>query len=144
MRSTAVPKVHGIVLYVDLDHFSQVNRLGGREVGDEVLCHIARLIDAAVRPHGWVARVGGDEFAVLMAGVSREEGMRHAQLLCMAIQDWDGSYQGQRYMLSASIGMLLLDASYHTAASAFKGADMACYAAKRKGRNRVEVMTAAA
>lgn len=144
MRSTAVPKVHGIVLYVDLDHFSQVNRLGGREVGDEVLCHIARLIDAAVRPHGWVARVGGDEFAVLMAGVSREEGMRHAQLLCMAIQDWDGSYQGQRYMLSASIGMLLLDARYHTAASAFKGADMACYAAKRKGRNRVEVMTAAA
>lgn len=47
--------------------------------------------------------------------------MRHAQLLCMAIQDWEGSYQGQRYMLSASIGMLLLDASYHTAASAFKG-----------------------
>ena len=142
-RSALVPKVHGIVLYVDLDHFSQVNRQGGREVGDEVLCHIARLIDAAVRPHGWVARVGGDEFAILMAGVSREEGMRHAQLLCMAIQDWDGTYQGQRYMLSASIGMLLLDASYHTAASAFKGADMACYAAKRKGRNRVEVMTAA-
>lgn len=142
-RTMAEPAVHGIVLYVDLDHFSQVNRQGGREVGDEVLGHIARLIESTVRPHGWVARVGGDEFAILMAGVSREEGMRHAQLLCMAIQDWDGSYQGQRYMLSASIGMLLLDASYHTAATAFKGADMACYAAKRKGRNRVEVMTAA-
>lgn len=142
-RSQSEPKAHGIVLYVDLDHFSQVNRQGGREVGDEVLGHIARLIESTVRPHGWVARVGGDEFAILMAGISREEGMRHAQLLCMAIQDWEGSYQGQRYMLSASIGMLLLDASYHTAASAFKGADMACYAAKRKGRNRVEVMTAA-
>lgn len=142
-RSQSEPMVHGIVLYVDLDHFSQVNRQGGREVGDEVLGHIARLIESTVRPHGWVARVGGDEFAILMAGISREEGMRHAQLLCMAIQDWEGSYQGQRYMLSASIGMLLLDASYHTAASAFKGADMACYAAKRKGRNRVEVMTAA-
>ena len=142
-RVSAEPMVHGIVLYVDLDHFSQVNRQGGREVGDEVLGHIARLIEATVRPHGWVARVGGDEFGILMAGVSREEGMRHAQLLCMAIQDWEGSYQGQRYMLSASIGMLLLDASYHTVATAFKGADMACYAAKRKGRNRVEVMTAA-
>lgn len=142
-RNQEESAVHGIVLYVDLDHFSQVNRQGGREVGDEVLGHIARLIESTVRPHGWVARVGGDEFAILMAGVSREEGMRHAQLLCMAIQDWEGSYQGQRYMLSASIGMLLLDASYHTAATAFKGADMACYAAKRKGRNRVEVMTAA-
>ena len=137
-------KTHGVILYVDLDHFSQVNRQGGREVGDEVLGHIARLIESSLRPHGWVARVGGDEFAVLMPGVNREQGMRHAQLLCMAIQDWEGSYQGQRYMLSASIGMLVLDACYHSVATAFKGADMACYAAKRKGRNRVEVITAAA
>lgn len=132
----------GVILYVDLDHFSQVNRQSGREVGDEVLGHIARLIEASTRPHGWVARVGGDEFAVLLPGLGREEGMRHAQLLCMAIQDWDGSHEGERYMLSASIGMLLLDASYHSVDTAFKDADMACYAAKRKGRNRVEVMTA--
>lgn len=135
---------HGVILYVDLDHFSQVNRQGGREVGDEVLGHIARLIESSVRPHGWVARVGGDEFAVLMPGISREQGMRHAQLLCMAIQDWEGSYQGQRYMLSASIGMLVLDAASHSVTTAFQGADMACYAAKRKGRNRVEVIAAAA
>lgn len=142
-HTSADPALHGVVLYVDIDHFSQVNRQGGREVGDEVLCHIARLIEATVRPHGWVARVGGDEFGILMAGVGREEGMRQAQLLCMAIQDWDGNYQGERYTLSASIGMLLLDASYHTGESAFKSVDMACYVAKRKGRNRVEVMAAA-
>ena len=47
------------------------------------------------------------------------------------------------FMKLTILGMLLLDASYHTAASAFKGADMACYAAKRKGRNRVEVLEAA-
>ena len=138
------PVSHGVILYVDLDHFSQVNRQGGREVGDEVLGHIARLIESSVRPDGWVARVGGDEFAVLMPGVSREQAMRHAQLLCMAIQDWEGSYQGQRYMLSASIGMLVLDASSHSVKTAFQGADMACYAAKRKGRNRVEVIAAVA
>ena len=79
-----------------------------------------------------------------MPGVSREQGMRYAQLLCMAIQDWEGSYQGQRYMLSASIGMLVLDALSHSVATAFQGADMACYAAKRKGRNRVEVIAAMA
>lgn len=140
----ALPAGHGVILYVDLDHFSQVNRQGGREVGDEVLGHIARLIESSVRPHGWVARVGGDEFAVLMPGISREQGMRHAHLLCIAIQDWEGSYEGQRYMLSASIGMLVLDAARHTVSTAFQGADMACYAAKRKGRNRVEVITAAA
>lgn len=138
------PAMLGVILYVDLDHFSQVNRQSGREVGDEVLGHIARLIENSTRPHGWVARVGGDEFAVLLPGLGREEGMRHAQLVCMAIQDWDGSHQGQRYMLSASIGMLLLDASYQSVDTAFKDADMACYAAKRKGRNRVEVMAASA
>lgn len=131
----------GVVLYLDLDHFAQVNRQGGRQAGDEVLAHIARLIEASVRPQGWVARVGGDEFAVLLPGFSQEQGMRVAQLLCMAVQDWEGSYEGQRYMLGASIGLLALDSRLHTVASALKAVDMACYAAKRKGRNRVEVMT---
>ena len=106
-----------------------------------MLAHIARLIEASVRPQGWVARVGGDEFAVLLPGFSLEQGMRVAQLLCMAVQDWEGSYEGQRYMLGASIGLLALDSRLHTVASALKAVDMACYAAKRKGRNRVEVMT---
>lgn len=133
----------GVVLYLDLDHFAQVNRQGGRQAGDEVLAHMGRLIEASVRPQGWVARVGGDEFAVLLPGFSLEQGMRVAQLLCMAVQDWEGSHEGERYILGASIGLLALDSRHHTVASALKAVDMACYAAKRKGRNRVEVMTVA-
>lgn len=131
---------HGVILYLDLDHFSQVNQQGGRQAGDEVLGHIARLIEASVRPQGWVARVGGDEFAVLLPGATQQEGMRTAQLLCMAVQDWEGAWN----LMGVSIGLLVIDARRYTVAAALKAADMACYAAKRKGRNRVEVMTQAA
>ena len=132
---------HGVILYLDLDHFSQINQQGGRQAGDEVLGHIARLIEASVRPQGWVARVGGDEFAVLLPGATQQQGMRTAQLLCMAVQDWEGAWEGRRYLMGVSIGLLVIDARRYTVAAALKAADMACYAAKRKGRNRVEVMT---
>ncbi len=133
---------HGVVLFLDLDHFAHVNQQGGHAAGDEVLCHMARLIESVVRPVGWVARLGGDEFAVLLTGISAEQGMQFAQSLCMAVQDWEGSHGGQRYLMGASVGMVVLDASQHTVSSALRGADMACYAAKRKGRNRVEVLDA--
>jgi diguanylate cyclase (GGDEF)-like protein/PAS domain S-box-containing protein len=131
---------HGVILFLDLDHFAHVNQQGGHAAGDEVLCHMARLIESVVRPVGWVARLGGDEFAVLLAGISAEQGMLLAQSLCMAVQDWEGAHEGQRYLMGASVGMVVLDASQHTVSSALRSADMACYAAKRKGRNRVEVL----
>ena len=139
----AVPEAvghHGVILFLDLDHFAHVNQQGGHAAGDEVLCHMARLIESVVRPLGWVARLGGDEFAVLLAGIPPEQGMLFAQSLCMAVQDWEGSHDGQRYLMGVSVGMVVLDASLHTVSSALRGADMACYAAKRKGRNRVEVL----
>lgn len=134
---------HGVILFLDLDHFAHVNQQGGHAAGDEVLCHMARLIESVVRPLGWVARLGGDEFAVLLAGIPPEQGMLFAQSLCMAVQDWEGSHGGQRYLMGASVGMVVLDARQHTVSSALRGADMACYAAKRKGRNRVEVLVEA-
>ena len=136
-----VPSVlQGVLLYLDLDYFSHVNQLGGRAAGDEVLVHMARLIEAEVRPQGWLARAGGDEFAVLLPGATHEQGLRMAQSLCMAVQDWEGVHEGQRYLMGASIGLLVLDAGQYTVTSALRAADMACYAAKRKGRNRVETM----
>ena len=132
---------HGVVLYLDLDHFSHINQQGGREAGDDVLLHVARLIEACVRPQGWVARVGGDEFAVLLPGVGQEQAMRIAQTLCMAVQDWEGVHHGEHhYLMGVSIGLLVLDAGRYTVSSAMRAADRACYAAKRKGRNRVEVL----
>lgn len=141
--AAAVPGLirhHGVVLFLDLDHFAHVNQQGGHAAGDEVLCHMARLIESVVRPLGWVARLGGDEFAILLAGMSAEQGMQLAQGLCMAVQDWEGSHGGQRYLMGASVGMVVLDAGQHTVSDVLRCADMACYAAKRKGRNRVEVL----
>ena len=143
MEETVGLQQHGVILFLDLDHFAHVNQQGGHAAGDEVLCHMARLIDSVVRPLGWVARLGGDEFAVLLAGTSAEQGMLLAQSLCMAVQDWEGAHEGQRYLMGASVGMVVLDARQHTVSSALRSADMACYAAKRKGRNRVEVLEAA-
>ena len=67
--------------------------------------------------------------------------MRIAQTQCMAVQDWEGVHHGgQHYLMGVSIGLLVLDAGRYTVSSAMRAADRACYAAKRKGRNRVEVL----
>ena len=64
------PPGDGVVLFLDLDHFTVVNDVAGHDAGDDVLRHVARLLEAQVRQIGWVARVGGDEFLLLIEDVS--------------------------------------------------------------------------
>ncbi|KAI5935459.1 Very long-chain specific acyl-CoA dehydrogenase, mitochondrial [Manis javanica] len=133
---------HGVILFLDLDHFAHVNG-GGHAAGDEVLCHMARLIDSVVRPLGWVARLGVMNSPCCWRAPRRSRACCWRKACGMAVQDWEGAYEGQRYLMGVSVGMVVLDARQHTVSSALRSADMACYAAKRKGRNRVEVLEAA-
>ncbi|MBS7778052.1 diguanylate cyclase [Acidovorax sp. CCYZU-2555] len=127
----------GVLLFLDLDHFASVNDLAGHDAGDALLCHFARLLETLVRHPGAVARLGGDEFAVLLPDASAREGRAQADQLCQAISAWEASYQGQRFWLGVSIGMVVLDAQRPGIAAMLHAADMACYEAKRQGRGRV-------
>ncbi|MBU0749731.1 MAG: diguanylate cyclase [Gammaproteobacteria bacterium] len=129
---------HGVVLFMDLDHFTVVNDIAGHDAGDDVLRHVARLLESQVRQIGWAARLGGDEFAVVLPGCALARGQAVAEQLRASVQAWEPSYQGRSFTLGVSIGLVVLDASLQDVPSVLYAADMACYDAKRAGRNRVE------
>lgn len=128
----------GVVLFLDLDHFTVVNDIAGHDAGDDVLRHVARLLASHVRQIGWAARLGGDEFAVVLPGCALARGQAVAEQLRAAVHAWEPSYQGRSFTLGVSIGLVVLDASLQDVPSVLYAADMACYDAKRAGRNRVE------
>ena len=132
----------GVVLFLDLDHFTVVNDIAGHDAGDDALRHVARLLESQVRQIGWAARLGGDEFAVVRPGCTLARGQAVAEQLRAAVAAWEPSYQQRSFTLGVSIGLVVLDASLQDVAAVLHAADMACYDAKRAGRNRVEVRQA--
>lgn len=129
---------HGVVMFLDLDHFTVVNDIAGHDAGDDVLRHVARLLESQVRQIGWAARLGGDKFAVVLPGCALARGEAVAEQLRASVQAWEPSYQGRSFTLGVSIGLVVPDVSLQDVASVLYAADMACYDAKRAGRNRVE------
>ena len=126
-------------LFIDLDHFKQVNDLGGHAAGDQMLCQIARLLEQGVRRSDLAARLGGDEFAVLLPACPPARAQQVAEKLCAAIAAHELAWDGAIYTVGASVGMVEVTGRLASAADVLRAADAACYAAKRRGRNRVEV-----
>ncbi|SFD34617.1 sensor domain-containing diguanylate cyclase [Paracidovorax konjaci] len=129
----------GVMLFLDLDHFTVVNAIAGHDAGDDVLRHVGRLIENQVRHVGWAARLGGDEFAVVLPGCPLARGLAIATQLCAAVHAWEPAYNGRAYTLGVSIGLVPLGGGIYDVSGVLHAADMACYEAKRAGRNRVEV-----
>ena len=103
-----------------------------------MLCYVAQLLQAQVGQSGWVARLGGDKYGVLLPGCSATHGALVAEQLRLAVQSWEPIYQGRSFSLGVSIGLVVLDARVHSAGAVLQAADMACYRAKRAGRNQVQ------
>lgn len=127
------------VLFVDLDHLGMMNETTSREMGNQMLRHVGRLMADYVQALGDVARLGGDEFAVLLPGVSLAHAQAIGQALCDAVWHWQPSWEGERHWVSISVGIVAVDAQRHSPQQALRAADMACYEAKRRGRCQVAV-----
>jgi diguanylate cyclase (GGDEF)-like protein/PAS domain S-box-containing protein len=131
------------ILYVDLDHFKDVNDALGHPAGDELLRTVSARLVAAARPSDKVARFGGDEFAVIAHGVtSAEEASRLASGLIAVISE-PYAVGGVPLRTSASVGIALHEAGSADAETMLSRADLALYSAKAQGRSRHRPFTAA-
>ncbi len=124
------------LLIADLDHFKRVNDTYGHVGGDRVLCAAAQTYRAHVRTSDVLARIGGEEFAVLMPDTSMEGGHILAERLRQAVADTIVDVDGHGVRFTTSIGLALLEKN-ESFDSLFARADAALYVAKNGGRNRV-------
>lgn len=125
-----------ILLFIDLDHFKQVNDTMGHRFGDEVLCRVAGILKENLEPGHLLGRVGGDEFVALLLGIhSLEEGKAQAERLCRAVAGMEVS-PVMDLPISCSIGGAVCPADGRDYETLLYKADMAGYEAKRRGKDQ--------
>jgi diguanylate cyclase (GGDEF)-like protein len=126
------------LLYIDLDQFKLINDTSGHLAGDQLLEQLAAVMAQHVTGDDVLARLGGDEFGILMTDVSdRHAAEQYAEKLRLSIDGYVFVWENHRFMISASIGGVMIDEAGLTLRSLFAHADTACYMAKEMGRNRV-------
>jgi len=127
------------VIAVDADHFKRINDAYGHDGGDAVLRALAHRLVDCVREDDIVCRAGGEEFAVILPGVSQATVLERAELVRRVIEDTPIEMQGKSVRLTASIGVAVYPEHGATSAELLRAADVALYAAKAAGRNQVRV-----
>jgi diguanylate cyclase (GGDEF)-like protein len=131
------------LFFVDLDQFKNINDTCGHAAGDHLLQLAAQQLRYAVRSEDFVARFGGDEFVVLARNVSRNEARAVAAKVLELMQGLKHVEREQVFHLQCSIGVALLHGNRLSSHEAIAQADIACQSAKARGRNRVELYSAA-
>jgi diguanylate cyclase (GGDEF)-like protein/PAS domain S-box-containing protein len=128
-----------VLLYLDLDRFKIVNDTCGHVAGDELLRQVSELFKGKIRKTDLLARLGGDEFATLLYHCPLEGGLVIAESLLRCIQTFRFAWQGKTFSIGVSIGLVAVNIDSTSTSAVLSAADIACYAAKDKGRNRVQV-----
>lgn len=133
----------GALMFIDLDHFKNLNDTQGHDQGDLLLVQVAQRLRLTVRGEDTVARLGGDEFVVMLEslGATREEAATQARLVAAKLhENLNRPYSvGERICHStSSIGVVLFESADDTVEELLKRADMAMYQAKAHGRNGVQ------
>lgn len=131
-----------VMAYIDLDRFKVVNDTCGHNAGDRLLSQATFLLRKSVRDTDTLARLGGDEFGLLLHNCTVDQALPVLQKVSDTIRSFGFSAEGQSFDITLSIGAVAIDADSSTAVNLMGAADAACYAAKEKGRNRIQIYSA--
>lgn len=139
-ESCAEKGEHGALLFIDLDNFKTLNDTMGHDVGDEFLVQVAGRLRRCVRLHGTVARIGGDEFVIVLERLGKDKAIstRNAIMIANKVlaamrEEFDLGHI--RHRSSASVGVVVFDGTQKRPDEILKNADMAMYEVKGSGRN---------
>lgn len=129
------------IAYVDLDRFRLINDALSHATGDDLICAVAGVLRANLPDSDDLARIGGDEFAILMHDITSESAMARARRLCEAVSGY--RFQAGEHVAAPtiSIGLVAVDNNTADFGTLLALADTACFTAKEQGGNRVQRVT---
>ncbi|HRP86463.1 MAG TPA: EAL domain-containing protein [Gammaproteobacteria bacterium] len=128
-----------VLCYLDLDRFKAVNDTSGHVAGDNMLREIAGVLKDKIRDSDVVARVGGDEFGMLLIGCPLEKARQIADDVCAAIRDYRFVWRDKIFNVGVSVGLVQIGPESGSIEDTLSAADSACYIAKQQGRGRIHV-----
>ncbi|MGA9164451.1 MAG: diguanylate cyclase [Thiobacillus sp.] len=130
------PADRHFLCFLDLDQFKIINDSCGHIAGDELLREIAALLTGLVRSRDTLARIGGDEFVVLMEHASLDKALLLAEKIRATIEEFEFHWRSARFSIGVSVGVVPVQIG-QSITHLLHMADMACYTAKKQGRNRI-------
>jgi diguanylate cyclase (GGDEF)-like protein len=132
------PNIPHSLIYIDLDNFKPINDQFGHDVGDLLLCHIAESFQNCIRKDDAIARIGGDEFALLLEDCDMDTANRISDCLLKKAQGFSIKHGAISASIpGCSIGIYLFSTEESDLDVLIKHADTACYESKHRGKNRI-------
>ena len=125
------------LLYLDIDFFHRINDSFGHLAGDELLRRLTPVLQSRLREGETLARIGGDEFAVLLENCGADFAVSAATQLRDAVQSWQFEWGEKAFQVGVSVGVVVITRLTPSLSAVFSEADTACFTAKEQGRNRV-------
>lgn len=130
------------LLFIDVDRFKYINDTAGHAAGDQLLIEVSHRLRARLRASDTLARIGGDEYAIVLRNISTNLVATTADEFRRVMVSKPFMYGGKAYRVSCTIGAAILDNRTQTVSEAMANADIACHLAKNRGRNQIHVFSA--
>ncbi len=140
-QSTENDNTEHALCFLDLDRFKVINDTCGHVAGDQLLRQLSELMKQTVRKNDTLARIGGDEFVVLMENCTLEQASRSANDVINIVNEFRFSWQKKSFRVGLSIGLVPINTETAEFENLLSNADAAGYTAKELGRNRIHVYT---
>ena len=133
------PELHYCLLYIDLDQFKVINDTCGHPAGDDLLRQVSVILGQSLKKDGFAARIGGDEFTIILENHTIEKASEFAENLLRNLAEFRFNWMDKIFVIGGSIGIIRISSKIETINEILSRADMACYAAKEAGRNRAHI-----